>query len=233
MIDERKKYIGLTIKIRRAMVIITWSLVRRIPSAAEVGHASLVWNSQEIQSDNRNSTEPIGGFHRPLKLAPGTNLLKLLISSRGRSKPTDRFRRIPALGSHRIPTLGIRMSAHNPESDLILPAGWIRSDSLTWISHNIQSDEIQLSDRSSRVPRNAASTRVRDRPVGEIFYFYDRFCISEKLVIDTNKRKRTSYVLWDYQIQTGKISLKLWFRSGSNSRSTYQENHNYERWDFF
>jgi hypothetical protein len=42
------------------------------------------------------------GFDRPLKLAPGTNLLKLLISSRGRSIPIDRFRRIPKLGSYRI-----------------------------------------------------------------------------------------------------------------------------------
>jgi hypothetical protein len=71
-----------------------------------------------IASDG-NPTEPIGSFDRPLKLAPGTNLLKLLISSRGRSKPTDSFRRIPTLGSHRIPTLGIRMSVHNPESDRI------------------------------------------------------------------------------------------------------------------
>jgi hypothetical protein len=81
--------------------------------------------------------EPIGSFERPLKLAPGTNLLKLLISSRGRSKPTDMFRRIPTLGSHRIPTVGIRMSVHNPESDRILSAGWIRldslSDSMTWV----------------------------------------------------------------------------------------------------
>jgi hypothetical protein len=64
--------------------------------------------------------EPIGGFDRHLKLVPGTNLLKLLISSRGRSKPTDSFRPIPILGSHRIPTLGIRMSVHHPESDRIL-----------------------------------------------------------------------------------------------------------------
>jgi hypothetical protein len=56
--------------------------------------------AQEIQSDNRNSTEPIGGLDRHLKLARGTNLLKLLISSRGWSKPTDRFHRIPTLGSH-------------------------------------------------------------------------------------------------------------------------------------
>ncbi len=67
----------------------------------------------------RNSTEPIGGFDRPLKLAPGTIFLQLIISSRGRSKATDRFRRIPILGSHRIPTLGIRMSVHSPESDRI------------------------------------------------------------------------------------------------------------------
>jgi hypothetical protein len=79
-----------------------------------------------------NSTEPIGGFDWPLKLALGTNLLKLLISSRGRSNPTDRFRQIPILGSHQIPRLGIRMSVHNPESDRILSTGWIRSDSLTW-----------------------------------------------------------------------------------------------------
>jgi hypothetical protein len=59
-------------------------------------------------------------FDRLLKLAPGTNLLKLLISSRGQSEPTDRFRRIPPLGSHRIPTLGIRMWVHNPKSDRIL-----------------------------------------------------------------------------------------------------------------
>jgi hypothetical protein len=93
--------------------------------------------TQEIQSDNRNSTEPIGGFDRPLKLTRGTNLLKLLISSRGPSKPTDRFRRIPTVGSHRIPTLGIWMSVDNLESDRILSAGWIRSDSLsdslTWV----------------------------------------------------------------------------------------------------
>jgi hypothetical protein len=43
---------------------------------------------------------------RRLKLAPGTILLKLLISSRGRSKPTDRFRRIPTPGSHRILSSG-------------------------------------------------------------------------------------------------------------------------------
>jgi hypothetical protein len=69
----------------------------------------------------------VSEFDWPLKLAPGTNLLKLLISSRGRSKPTDRFRRIP--------TLGIRMLVHNPESHRILSAGWIRSDSLTWAIH--------------------------------------------------------------------------------------------------
>jgi hypothetical protein len=51
-------------------------------------------------------------FDRPLKLALGGNFLKLLINSRDRSKPIDRFRRIP--------TLGIPMSVHNPES------GWIR-----------------------------------------------------------------------------------------------------------
>ncbi len=77
-------------------------------------------------------SEPIGGFDRPLKLAPGTNRLKLLISRRGRSKPIDGFRRIPTLGSYRIPTLGIQMAVHKPESDRILSAGWIRSDSLTW-----------------------------------------------------------------------------------------------------
>jgi hypothetical protein len=71
-----------------------------------------------IGSD-RSPTEPIGGFDRPLKLAPGTNLLKLLMSRRGRSKLTDRFRQIPTLGSYWIPTLGIRMSVHNPESDRI------------------------------------------------------------------------------------------------------------------
>jgi hypothetical protein len=59
----------------------------------------------------------------------GTILLKLIISSIGRSKSTNRFRRIT--------TLGIRMSVHNPESDRILSASWIRSDSLsdssTWV----------------------------------------------------------------------------------------------------
>jgi len=48
--------------------------------------------TQEIQSDNQIRSEPIGGFDRRLKLAPGTYLLKLLINSRGRSKPIDRFR---------------------------------------------------------------------------------------------------------------------------------------------
>jgi hypothetical protein len=81
----------------------------------------------------RNPTEPIGGFDRPLKLAPGINLLKLLISSRRRSKPTDRFLRIPTLGSHRIPTLGIRISVHNPESDRILLAGWILPDPIGFV----------------------------------------------------------------------------------------------------
>jgi hypothetical protein len=65
------------------------------------------------------------GFDRPLKLAPGTNLLKPLISGRGRSKPIDRFRRIPKLGSHRILVLEIRISDHNPESHRILSVGWI------------------------------------------------------------------------------------------------------------
>jgi len=55
--------------------------------------------AQEIQSD-RNLTKRIGGLDRHLKLARGTNLLKLIISSRGWSKPTDRFHRIPTLGSH-------------------------------------------------------------------------------------------------------------------------------------
>jgi hypothetical protein len=82
---------------------------------------------------------PIGADCRieSLGLVPGNDLLKLLISSRGRSKPTDRFRRSPTLGSYRILTLGIRMSVHNPESDRILSAGWIQSnllsDSLTWV----------------------------------------------------------------------------------------------------
>ncbi len=99
------------------------------------------WCWSPIGSLCRNSTEPIGGFDRPLKLAPGTNLLNPLISSRGRSKPTDRFPRIPTLGSHRIPTLGIRMSVYNPESDRTLSAGWIRSDSLsdslTWVVSDV------------------------------------------------------------------------------------------------
>jgi hypothetical protein len=51
----------------------------------------------------------LGSFN---KLVPGAN-------SRGRSKPTDRFRRIVTLGSYRIPTLGIRMSSHNRDSDRI------------------------------------------------------------------------------------------------------------------
>ncbi len=42
------------------------------------------------------------GFDRSLKLVPGTNLLKLLISSRGQSKPTDKFHPMPTLGSDRI-----------------------------------------------------------------------------------------------------------------------------------
>jgi hypothetical protein len=65
------------------------------------------------------------GFDRSLKLAPGTNLLKPLISGKGRSKPIDRFRRIPKLGSHRILALEIRISDHNPQSHRILSAGWI------------------------------------------------------------------------------------------------------------
>jgi len=47
------------------------------------------------------------GIDRPLKLVLGTNFSKLLINSRDRSKPIDRFRQIP--------TLGIPMSVHNPE----------------------------------------------------------------------------------------------------------------------
>ncbi len=81
-----------------------------------------------IPGDSIRQSDPIGGFDRPLKLVPDTNLLKLLISSRGRSKSTDRFRRIPTLGFHRIPTLGIRMSVHNLESDRILSAGLILPD---------------------------------------------------------------------------------------------------------
>ncbi len=38
------------------------------------------------------------GCNRPLKSALDINLLKLLISSRGWSKPTDSFRQIPTLG---------------------------------------------------------------------------------------------------------------------------------------
>jgi hypothetical protein len=73
------------------------------------------------ESDGIPSCGPIFGF-----LVPGTNLLKLLTSSRDRSKPTDRFRQILTLGSHRIPILGIRMSVHSPESHWILSGGWIR-----------------------------------------------------------------------------------------------------------
>jgi hypothetical protein len=78
---------------------------------------------------------PIGADCRieSLGLAPGTNFLKLLISSRGRSKPTDRFRRNPTLGSYRIPILGIQMSVHNPESDRILSAGWILPDPIGFV----------------------------------------------------------------------------------------------------
>jgi hypothetical protein len=71
------------------------------------------------------STNLSVGFDRPLKLATGTNLLKPLISGRGRSKPIDRFRPIPKLGSHRILALEIRILDHNPESHRILSAGWI------------------------------------------------------------------------------------------------------------
>jgi hypothetical protein len=101
-------------------------------------HYSIEENAY-IPGDSIRQSDPIGirVVDRPLKLAPGASLLKLLISSRGRSKPTDRLRRIPTPGSHQIPTLGTRMSVHNPESDRILSAGWILpdslSDSLTWV----------------------------------------------------------------------------------------------------
>jgi hypothetical protein len=103
-------------------------------------------NSFNYPGDSIRQSDPIGiqrDFIKILsesglwKLAPGINMLKLLISSRGWPKPTDRFLRIPKLGSHRTPTLGIRISVHNPKSDRILSAGWIRSDSLsnslTWV----------------------------------------------------------------------------------------------------
>jgi len=77
------------------------------------------------------------GFDRPLKLAPGNNLLKLLISNRGRSRPTNRFHRIPILGSHQI-----------------LSVGWIQSDSLTWGVNN-------LDKNTSR--RNSSSQNIEEK----------------------------------------------------------------------
>ncbi len=42
------------------------------------------------------------GFDRPLLRISSFNKLVLRVNFRGRSKPTDRFRRIPTLGSYRI-----------------------------------------------------------------------------------------------------------------------------------
>ncbi len=47
------------------------------------------------------------GFDRPLLLISSFNKLVPSANFRDRSKPIDRF--------HRIPTLGIRMSVHNPD----------------------------------------------------------------------------------------------------------------------
>jgi hypothetical protein len=61
----------------------------------------------------------LAGLDRPLLLISSFNKLVPGANFRGPSKPTDRFRWISTLGSYPIPILGIRMSAHNPESDRI------------------------------------------------------------------------------------------------------------------
>jgi hypothetical protein len=62
---------------------------------------------QRIRLDSCRDLSVGFGWPRNRKLAPGTNLLKLLTSSRGRSKPTDRFRQGKQL-------LSVVILAHQP-----------------------------------------------------------------------------------------------------------------------
>ncbi len=88
----------------------------RIPSCGPT-FRSLVLESDSILVSDFDGT--YRRFRPTSKIGPRHLSVKLLISSRGRSKPTDRFRRSPALGSYRIPTLGIWMSVRTPDSDRI------------------------------------------------------------------------------------------------------------------
>jgi len=83
-------------------------------------------NSSGVGWSTHTSSVAFSSLHRPLLLISSFNKLVLGANFRGRSKPTDRFRRIPTLGSYRIPKLGVRMSVHSPESDRIL---WYGIDS--------------------------------------------------------------------------------------------------------
>ncbi len=96
-------------------------LQKRFWSTSEIRpeYRGVELNSSGVRWSTHTSSVAFSSLHRPLLLISIFNKLVLGANFRGRSKPTDRFRQIPTLGSYRIPKLRVRMSAYNRESDRI------------------------------------------------------------------------------------------------------------------
>jgi hypothetical protein len=93
-------------------MILRHIVLNRIPSVV-IRWDSSVGIRRNLLVGSDTPLLPISSFN---KLLSGANF-------KGPSKPTDRFCRITTLGSYWIPTLRIRLSVNNSESDRILWPG--------------------------------------------------------------------------------------------------------------